>query len=332
MYRLCASLVVLLSLLATGSAVAASGQNPLAQAGAHPMAAETGGSSRSALLPLWQARNGQSWALLTRGPTSASAPASTLALHGPGFTSRSSSGLEYVLNPQWAAHASVRQQSWLGSAPSVGSCLFADASLRHDHCTDGSVTPRLLGSEIGATFMGSGYSLGMDVTTVRPAASARLLPQVVPNAPLAATVDGVPFTALQGSTSLRARGRVALGEHSGIDMGASVGRIRLLPGNVLGVDTLRQKSLSLGVDSGSVSGRIIGRVVQPRSGMAVDALGTDERRWTSIDLGVTWHLPWQGSLSFGAQNLWSSGDAPEPKNGPKQGQSRIPYVQYHQDF
>lgn len=329
MSRLPASLIVLLSLCAAGPVVAASGQTPLTQAGQQPVPAQTAPSG-STLLPLWHARNGQSW-LLTRSNTGAPATDSLLVFHGPGFASQSSSGLEYVLNPRWAAHASVQQQSWLGVNRHVGSCLLADASLRRGHCTDGSVAPRLLGSEIGATFMGSGYSLGMDVSAIRPTASAPLLPRVVPNASLAATVDGVPFASLEGSTSLSARGRVALGDHSGIDMGASVGRIRLLPGNVLGVDTLRQKSLSLGVDSGSVSGRIVGRVVQPRSGLATDVLG-DEHRWTSIDLGVTWHLPWQGSLSFGAQNMWSSGDAPKPEKGLKPSQSRIPYVQYHQDF
>ena len=338
MYRLYASLALLLSLCAAGPAMAASGQDSLsqaglAQAGQQPVSAQTARSG-SMLLPLWHADNGQSWALLTRNRAAAPATGATLALHGPGFAAQSSSGFEYVLNPRWATHASVRQQSWLGAGgvgSQVGSCLFADASLRRGHCTDGSVAPRLLGSEIGATFLGSGYSLGMDVSATRPASTTALLPRVVPNTSLAATVDGVPFTSLEGSTSLRARGRVALGAHSGIDMGASVGRIRLLPGNVLGVDSLRQKSLSLGVDSGSVSGRIIGRMVQPRPGATDNLLGP-ERRWTSIDLGVTWHLPWQGSLSFGAQNLWSSGDAPEPKVGPKADQSRIPYVQYHQDF
>lgn len=330
MSRLYASLVLLLSLCAAGPAVAASGQNPLAQAGQQPVSAQTAQAS-SMLLPLWHADNDQSWALLTRSHTAAPMTDPSLALHGPGFASQFSSGFEYVLNPRWATHASVRQQSWTGVGSRTGSCLFADASLRRGHCTDGSAAPHLLGSEIGATFLGSGYSLGMDVSATRPASTTALLPRVVPNAPLTATVDGVPFTSLEGSTSLRARGRVALGAHSGIDMGASVGRIRLLPGNVLGVDSLRQKSLSLGVDSGSVSGRIIGRVVQPRSGTPTNVLGT-EHRWTSIDLGVTWHLPWQGSLSFGAQNLWSSGETPKPKTGPKADQSRIPYVQYHQDF
>jgi hypothetical protein len=65
----------------------------------------------------------------------------------------------------------------------------------------------------------------------------------------------------------------------------------------------------------------------PNSGLYPD------RRWNSIDLGVTWRLPWQGSLSFGAQNIWSSGNATNTPAGPPQpDQSRTPYVQYHQDL
>jgi hypothetical protein len=57
-----------------------------------------------------------------------------------------------------------------------------------------------------------------------------------------------------------------------------------------------------------------------------------DRRWNSIDLGVTWRLPWQGSLSVGAQNLWSSGTPANTPMGPEPDQSRTPYVQYHQDL
>jgi hypothetical protein len=47
---------------------------------------------------------------------------------------------------------------------------------------------------------------------------------------------------------------------------------------------------------------------------------------------VTWRLPWSGSLSVGAQNLWSSGTPANTPVGPEPDQSRTPYVQYHQDL
>src|SRR5699024_669385 len=104
MYRLYASLALLLSLCAAGPAMAASGPDPLAQAGQQPVSAQTARSG-STLLPLWHADNGQSWALLTRNRAAAPATDAALALHGPGFAAQSSSGFEYVLNPRWATHA-----------------------------------------------------------------------------------------------------------------------------------------------------------------------------------------------------------------------------------
>jgi hypothetical protein len=110
-----------------------------------------------------------------------------------------------------------------------------------------------------------------------------------------------------------------------------VGRIRLMPGNLLGIDTLDQKALSFGVDSGPLSGTLIGRTMQPLAGGGAGALSADQR-WSSIDLGVTFRLPWQGALSIGAQNLWSSGNSVNTPVGPEPDQSRTPYVQYHQDL
>lgn len=338
MRRLYAILILLLPLVAAGPAVAANGPPLQAPAGetadGTALVAAQDDARVSMLLPLWRADNDQSWRLLASSAQTLSQPTDySLGFRGLGFAAQSGGGLAYAMNPNWMAHARVRQQSWLG-ASSVGSCLAANPAVRRVSCVDNRLTPGLLQSEIGATFRGSGYSVGMDVSTSRPEQASPLLPRVLPEASLmSTTVDGVPFTALQDSTSLHARGRVSLGDRSGIDIGASVGRVRLLPGNVLGVGSLGQKSLSLGVDSGTLSGRIVGRVVQPEPGTGVntDLLGADHR-WTSIDLGVTWRLPWQGSLSFGAQNLWSSGHAPKPKDGPEPTQSRIPYVQYHQDF
>jgi hypothetical protein len=99
---------------------------------------------------------------------------------------------------------------------------------------------------------------------------------------------------------------------------------------LLGVSVLDQTALSFGVDHGPLSGRLTGRTMQPEAGIP-GSLYTD-RRWNSIDLGVTWRLPWRGSLSVGAQNLWSSGAPANTPVGPEPDQSRTPYVQYHQDL
>ncbi|HET6587469.1 MAG TPA: hypothetical protein VFG67_06840 [Oleiagrimonas sp.] len=336
MRRLLASLFLSLPLLAAGQAVAASGQaqqqdaNSDQRTSAPTVTADA--AIDSVLLPVWHAGGSQSWMLLTSSVSDSptARPYHSLGFHGLGFASQSDGGLAYMFDSRWTAHAKVSQQSWLGAA-SIGSCLSANPAMRRTSCTDGRLTPQLIDSEIGATFRGDTYRVDMEVSKTRPMAASPLLPRVLPNASMTTSVNGLPFSMLENSTSLHARGRLAISDNSGIDVGAGVGRIRLLPGNMLGIDTLGQKSLSFGIDSGSVSGHIVGRVIQPETGAAAGILGPDHR-WTSIDLGVTWQLPWQGSLSFGAQNLWSSGEAPTPKDGPKPDQSRIPYVQYHQDF
>jgi len=211
-------------------------------------------------------------------------------------------GLQYGVEPGLQAHAEVSQYSWANSRDW-----------------------RVVGSEVGATYDAGQYSLGLSVgTTTTPSVTAlpRVLPGAVPG------IDGL--YSFDSSSQLKARGRLALGSQSGIDLGASVARIHLLPGNLLGVDTLDQKALSFGVDHGPLSGVLTSRTMQPGSGLTGN-FGAD-RRWNSVDLGVTWRLPWRGSLSVGAQNLWSSGSPANTPVGPEPDQSRTPYVQYHQDL
>ncbi|MBE1159151.1 hypothetical protein [Dyella acidiphila] len=216
----------------------------------------------------------------------------------------SSSGLQYSVTPNVTAQADVTQRSWVSQ-------------------------PRIVGSEVGATYNTGRYSLGLSVAQDQMPNSAVVLPRVLPGA-----VTGVNGLAdFDSSTQVNARGRFALNNNNGVLLGASMGRIRLMPGNLLGLNALDQKALSFGVEHGSVSGSIIGRTMQPEQGVGLPSSFTTDRRWNSIDLGVTWRLPWQGSLSFGAQNLWSSGNSTNtPAGPPEPDQSRTPYVQYHQDL
>lgn len=255
-----------------------------------------------------------------------------LGFRGAGLASNAGSAVDFMFTPSWHARALIDQRSWQGVG-STSSCLAANPAVRQAGCHGPGMAPGLIYSEIGAVFDGEGFSLDLNVSSSRPAPRSPLLPRVLPrDSNLAATVNGLPFDILKSGTSLRAHGRVSLGGNNGLDIGASMGRIRLLPNNLLGIHMLGQKSLSLGLDSGPVSGHIVGRLIQPEAGVEPGLLGP-EHRWTSIDLGVTWRLPWQGSLSFGAQNVWTSGEAPKPKAGKSSiEQSSIPYVQYHQDF
>jgi len=181
------------------------------------------------------------------------------------------------------------------------------------HTWTNNQASQVLDSEVGASYGAGRYSLGLSVGTV-----------TIPD-------NNTPLPSFDSSQQLNARGRLALGSASGIDVGASVGHIYLLPGNLLGVNTLDQKALSFGVDHGPLSGTLIGRTMEPSSYVPGGVAGPD-KRWNSIDLGVTWRLPWRGSLSVGAQNLWSSGSPTNTPAGPEPDQSRTPYVQYHQDL
>lgn len=258
--------------------------------------------SPGVVVPLWRGADGQWLALKAdeQTPATARRTDAPLSFRAVDATSVMSTGLNYGLDPHLQLHADVSQRSWINRSP------------------------RVVGSELGATYNSGRYSVGVSVgATSTP--NNTTLPRVLPGA--APGVNGLYD--FDSSAQLNARGRLALDSKSGIDLGASVGRIHLLPGNVLGINTLDQKALSFGVDHGPLSGSIVGRTMQPTIPGGLNA----DKRWSSIDLGVTWRLPWQGELSIGAQNVWSSGgSAANTPAGPEPDQSRTPYVQYHQDL
>ena len=256
-------------------------------------------------VPLWRGADGRWLALQSNSDTLAATQGdSPLQFRAVDSATVQSSDIRYGIAPNVQAHVGVSERNWANNQ-----------------------APRVIGSEVGATYSDGRYALGLSVGTdnVQGAATLpRLLPGALPG------VNGL--SAFDSSTQLNARGRFALDGKSGIDLGASVGRVRLLPGNVLGVNALDQKSVSFGVDRGPLSGSIVGRTMAPEAGVPGGAGYNPDRRWNSIDLGVTWRLPWQGQLSVGAQNLWSSGNGVNTPAGPEPDQSRTPYVQYHQDL
>jgi hypothetical protein len=300
MRRLLPLLSLLMPLAAAGQTLGGNAQEPAQYLLEQPsaQAVELGSTAR---VPLWLGANGQLLTLTATDQPASDGQSGSALLSFPGVGAGrvTSTGLQYGLDPHLQIHADVSQRSWANRAP------------------------RVIGSELGATYIDGRYSVGLSVGANSTPNSAEL-PRVLPGA--APGVNGLIDFA--SSAQLNARGRVALDSKNGIDLGASVGRIRLLPGNLLGINTLDQKALSFGVDHGPLSGSIVGRTMQPSipGGLYAD------KRWNSIDLGVTWRLPWQGQLSIGAQNVWSSGNSVNTPAGPEPDQSRTPYVQYHQDL
>jgi hypothetical protein len=263
----------------------------------------TAGSTADGLYPIVPVRGGQDGGTLTlQAEQHASGdavqrgrePLSFGVLDVSGMTG---TGLQYSLDPHVQLHADLGRRTALGQPLAINS------------------------SDLGATLNAGRYSMGVSVSSI-DTAHAPTLPRVLPGA----VPGGLPD--FDGSTHFNAQGRVALDAQSGIDLGASVGHIRLLPGNPLGVNALDQKALSVGIDHGPLSGAIVGRTLRP----SIPGLPNADRHWNSIDLGVTVRLPWQGELSIGTQNLWTSGNAANAPSGPEPDQSRTPYVQYHQDL
>jgi hypothetical protein len=255
-------------------------------------------------VPLWRGADGRWLALQANSDTLAAAQRADAPLQFRAVDAATvlSSDFQYGIGPNLQAHVGVSEHNWANNQ-----------------------APRVIGSEVGASYNAGRYTLGLSVGSDSVPGNA-VLPRLLPGAMPA--VNGL--AGFDSSTQVNARGRLALDGASGIDLGASVGRVRLLPGNLLGISTLDQKALSFGVDRGPLSGSIVGRSMQPEAG--VPGTPYQDRRWNSIDLGVTWRLPWQGQLSIGAQNVWSSGSGVNTPVGPEPDQSRTPYVQYHQDL
>ncbi|HEY2394884.1 MAG TPA: hypothetical protein VGH81_02730 [Rudaea sp.] len=140
---------------------------------------------------------------------------------------------------------------------------------------------------------------------------------------------------LEGSdvqnAGLSALGRWRFDGPTGLDLGASLNHIQLYaPAGSTPLTSLNQAAVTFGLRYGSFSGNVTGHVLGP-----VDAFNGNSR-WAGLDIGLSWRTPWQGQLSVGTQNLWSSGMLPslnEP--GAREvdsNQARVPYVQYHQDL
>ncbi|HKE49735.1 MAG TPA: hypothetical protein VKB52_16845 [Rhodanobacteraceae bacterium] len=150
----------------------------------------------------------------------------------------------------------------------------------------------------------------------------------VPAIPVLTLPEAMTY-GMQSETSLFARGRWQFAGDAALDVGASYGRGSTLgyatlgSGALPGID-IDQLSLSLGVDAGSLRGAIVGHVLRSDDPLLVG------KKWTALDLGVSWRTPWRAEISVGAQNLWSAPlDAPRDTDP---NQARTPYIQYRQDL
>ncbi|MEZ5460922.1 hypothetical protein [Dokdonella sp.] len=143
-------------------------------------------------------------------------------------------------------------------------------------------------------------------------------------------LPGIDGYRLSSGRTLSARGSWSMSQGPIIDLTAALSQAELspvwygLPG--AGLD-LNQASLGLGISSGSLRGSIVGRISSFE-----DPGFEGNRRWSGLDLGVSWRTPWRGEVTVGAQNLWSAPLDPATSRESDAAQARMPYVQYRQDL
>lgn len=287
----------------------------------------------AASAPVWQ-RDGNTLSVTATGHSRSTVP-SVITAPLDGQTRSAGAGVQLDTEPGFTAHADVREIRWAPFAPTCDAALL---SVSANPACVGTLAEGLRRGEVGAGFAGSGVRFDVSVgqsqseSTASPALNRRVtLPQVLP-AEGGADVAAPLWFRNSTATSISAKGQLDVAPDTSLDLGASVGRVRFLPGSGMTAnDKVDQTTLSLGIRHGAVRGAIVGHVLEPElPGAALDR----NQRWSGIDLGISVRLPWRGELNFGAQNVWTSGRSSllfgPGTVAPDQG--RVPYVQYHQDL
>jgi len=116
-----------------------------------------------------------------------------------------------------------------------------------------------------------------------------------------------------------------LGSTTYLSIAGTMTRATLLPYAAAPADlglAWNSRSLAVGGGYGAFSVNIIGQMV--------DSPG--QKRWENLGLGVTWHTPWSGQLTVGANNIVTSGRNPFSPRGETRDEGTVPYVRYEQDF
>lgn len=320
---LIASLALLSPLTAIGQTV----RHP-ARSAARAAPANLADSDADSAVPVWQTPDGRTLTLIAGGQNSGSAPASGLRL-SDAKSAAATTGLRFDVSPHMYAHAGIGQRNWSAGNPG---CQPAQPSVKNAVCLDSAPLANMQNGEVGAGYANDALKLDLSVgqAQIDAETAAPALPRVLPSGAGAAAAAPLWFPN-STSNSVNARGQVRVLPGTQLDLGASRGRVHFLPGAGLAVgNDLDQTTVSLGLEHGPISGAIVGHMLEPAlPGASINS----SQRWSGVDLGVSVRLPWQGELSFGAQNVWSSGRQPliNPQDlNPDQ--SRVPYVQYHQDL
>jgi hypothetical protein len=280
------------------------------------------------VVPIWSGQDGHLLAVvavpgewgspLLAGTTAQPGPASWYLLDGTTF---GSSGLRWQMDNGFHADALFSQHQRVLPA-FCGLVCDTNANTVQGGST-GSLGLGWMSADGGVDLS---YGLSWLQTREGPAV-LQALPSAGVNVPVL-TLPGALASGLQSQTALFAKGRWRLDDDTALDVGASYGHGTAMPlgsiGSALpGID-LDQLSLSLGLDAGSLRGAIVGHVLRSDDPALIG------KKWTALDLGVSWRTPWRGEISVGAQNLWSAPLDTARDTDPAQ--ARTPYIQYRQDL
>lgn len=117
---------------------------------------------------------------------------------------------------------------------------------------------------------------------------------------------------------------------SALQLNAALHQLRLRNGGATPTLDLQQAMLDVGMNYGSFSGNVTGRVSRLN-----EQPGYPNRYWSGVDIGVSWRTPWRGELTVGARNIVSKPAADEPMPAARtisETSARTPYVRYKQDL
>lgn len=243
------------------------------------------------------------------GPAGASPrPAIVLRLDGRDAGSEATGGPAGCALPFWMTLGSAGACLGTASAPATG----LSASLGWS----------------GTTF-GFGAFAGTSKAPVPAAGSLSVAPRAATTASSWPLLVGPAGAGSLAVDRYGLDGRVRLGEDLGLNWSASVVHAEAI-GPALGAERgFDQQALSLGLTRGTWTGGLTGRVTRPRPA------GGPSAEFGAIDLEVAWVTPWEGELSFGAENLILRGQDRQPAlpavRSPE-APARTPFVRYRQDF
>jgi len=321
---------------------------PLIDQFLRPEAAPLLGISNLQTTPLWSTPDGRILAIVGLSDnTVPTKPQSPQVGSGADWkfvdvTNFFSSGLQLSLNRSSAAYVTFGYGSVLGPllTQDVTSCSSGKADVSSSACAQRDVLAHSAALQLGADWSildNLDVDLSYGMSRFQRDAAGQLAPRATWDMFGALGSSQFPTLLIPGleaadvqSSAVNALGRWRFDGPSSLDVGASLGQLQLYGIGGTPLFSLNQAALSFGLHYGPFSGSVTGRVLGPNDVFNRNA------RWTGLDLGVSWRTPWQGQLSIGAQNLWSTGALPaitDPVAREVDGnQARVPYVQYHQDL